>query len=699
MSKKKIGISFTTTNFQYYWNWFTENDLQYDVELVELSFVKNNLADIFSCDSFILTGGVDVDPSFYNGNKMYNNKPSSYQTDRDNFEKIIFEYAQTHSLPVLAICRGMQLVNVLQGGKLIQDLDELNNIHRKDGDIDKQHEVVAEKESLLLQITKSTKGNINSAHHQAINKNNLGNNLLINAFAKDGTAEGLEFENKNNKAFLLCVQWHPERIINKEENEFSINIKNRFLEETRKSIMKKLSVINPATEEIITEINTDNEESINKKFFQLKEAQPAWASVSLENRIACIEKFYALLEENKDELANTLTSETGKPLQQSHNELNGARSRIKFFIDNSAKHLAEELITTEGSTKEKIVYEALGIIANISAWNYPYLVGVNVFIPALIGGNAVFYKPSEYSILTGIHIQQLLYKAGVPENVFQIAIGRGDVGDLLLQLPLNGYFFTGSYKTGKYIAERVASKLVPCQLELGGKDPLYVMEDVEDINKTAEAALEGVVYNNGQSCCAVERIYVHEKIYDQFVDAYSMQIKKMKIGSPLDASTEIGPLSRKEQVDFLLSQINDAVEKGATLIAGGKSVGTKGYFIEPTVLTNVNHEMKIMKDESFGPVVGIQKVKDDDEALLLMQDTEYGLTAAVYSKNYERAEKNYEKNKHRNRVLELLRSGIRNASMERKKKFRTWNYVVFPGNTRVRTAESLSYSRVICFKF
>ncbi len=638
MIKKKIGISFTTTNFQYYWNWFTENDLQNDVELVELSFVKNNVADVFTCDSFILTGGVDVDPSLYNGNKIYNNQPSSYQIERDNFEKIIFEYAQTRSLPVLAICRGMQLVNVLHGGKLIQDLDELNITHRKDGDIDKQHEVNIEQKTLLSQITKSQKGNINSAHHQAINKNNLGENLLINAFAKDGTAEGMEFKNKTNKAFMLCVQWHPERIINKEENVFSINIKKRFLEETRNSTMKKLSIINPATEEIITEINEDNEESINKKFFLLKEGQPVWASISVDERIACIAKFHALLDENKDELANTLTSETGKPLQQSHNELNGARNRIKFFIDNSAKHLAEELITTEGSTKEKIVYEPLGIIANISAWNYPYLVGVNVFIPALIGGNAVFYKPSEYSTLTGINIQQLLYKSGVPENAFQIAVGRGTVGDLLLQLPLDGYFFTGSYKTGKYIAERVATKLVPCQLELGGKDPLYVMDDVADISKTAEAALEGVVYNNGQSCCAVERIYVHEKIYDQFVDSYTSQIKKMKIGSPVDASTEIGPLSRKEQVDFLLSQINDAVEKGATLLAGGKSISSKGYFIEPTVLTNVNHEMKIMKDESFGPVVGIQKVKDDDEALLLMQDTEYGLTAAIYSKNYERAE-------------------------------------------------------------
>ena len=399
-----------------------------------------------------------------------------------------------------------------------------------------------------------------------------------------------------------------------------------------------MQIINPATEEVITNIAEDTEQTIAKKFQLLKEGQALWSNVPLQKRIGCIARFYELLDEQKNELAAALTGEMGKPLQQSYNELNGARSRIKFFIDNSAKYLAEEWVNTEGSTKEKIVYEPLGVIANISAWNYPYLIGVNVFIPALIGGNAVFYKPSEYSTLTGMHMQRLLHLAGVPENCFQLAIGKGAAGEYLLQLPLNGYFFTGSYRTGKYIAEKVASKLVPCQLELGGKDPLYVMDDVEDIDTAAAAALEGVVYNNGQSCCAVERIYVHEAIYDKFVDSYVAQAKKLVVGNPMVPTTEIGPLSRKEQKDFLLSQIEDAASKGAIVLYGGKMLNGKGYFIEPTVLVNVNHQMRLMTEESFGPVVGIQKVKDDAEAVQLMLDTEYGLTAAVYSKSYERAE-------------------------------------------------------------
>lgn len=399
-----------------------------------------------------------------------------------------------------------------------------------------------------------------------------------------------------------------------------------------------MKIINPATEELIDDVTEDTDQSIAEKFLLLRQGQPRWAALPLAKRIACITRFYELLDEQKDILAKTLTAEMGKPLQQSYNELNGARSRIKFFIDNTARWLAEEWVVTDGATREKIVYEPLGVIANISAWNYPYLVGVNVFIPALLGGNAVFYKPSEYTTLTGQHIQRLLLQAGVPENAFQLAIGKRAAGEALLSLPLNGYYFTGSYKTGRHIAEKIAHRLVPFQLELGGKDPLYVADDVEDIEAVAAAALEGVVYNAGQSCCAVERIYVHEKVYDHFVAYYTALARKLVTGDPMEPGVELGPLNRKSQVDFLLEQVKDAVSKGAQLMTGGKTVNRPGYFIMPTVLTEVNHDMSIMKEESFGPVVGIQKVMNDAEAVSLMLDTEYGLTAAVYSKSFERAE-------------------------------------------------------------
>lgn len=398
-----------------------------------------------------------------------------------------------------------------------------------------------------------------------------------------------------------------------------------------------MTIVNPATQEIIQEIAEDSKAIITQKFQQLQKGQPAWAATPLTDRIAVIERFYDLLDAEKDALAKTLTTEMGKPLQQSYNEINGARGRIKYFIENAPRYLAEEWVTAEGGTKEKIVYEPLGVIANISAWNYPYLVGTNVFIPALIGGNAVLYKPSEYTLLTGLHIQRLLYKAGVPENVFAVAAGAAAAGETILALPLNGYFFTGSYATGKYIAEKTAHKLVPVQLELGGKDPLYIANDVADVKAAAIGTADGAFYNNGQSCCSVERIYVQQDIYDEYIAAFVQEVKSWKTGSPLEEGVYIGPLTRPAQVKLLEQQVKDALDKGAQLLSGGKKL--EGNYFEPTVLANVTNQMLVMRDESFGPIIGIMKVADDEEAVQLMQDTDYGLTAGVYSKDFARAEK------------------------------------------------------------
>jgi acyl-CoA reductase-like NAD-dependent aldehyde dehydrogenase len=399
-----------------------------------------------------------------------------------------------------------------------------------------------------------------------------------------------------------------------------------------------MQIINPATEEIITNPTEDNQASVELKFNELKIAQSMWARLSLAERITIVKGFADLLEQNIESLASILTSEVGKPLQQSRNEINGARARIKWLTENAEKYLADEIMFQDQSITEKISYEPLGVVCNISAWNYPYLVGVNVFVPALLAGNAVFYKPSEYSTLTGLEIEKLLKQAGVPASVFHVAVGGKEVGELLLNLPLDGYFFTGSYKTGKYIYEKVAPKMVPCQCELGGKDPLYVTDDIADIKAVAAGIADGAFYNNGQSCCAVERIYVHEKVYDQYVDEFVDEVKSWKIGKPTEQGVYIGPLSRKEQIAFLENQVADALQKGATLAAGGRRIEGKGFYFEPTVLLDVNHSMSVMKDESFGPIIGIMKVTGDDEAIQLMQDTEYGLTSSVYSNSQERAE-------------------------------------------------------------
>lgn len=400
-----------------------------------------------------------------------------------------------------------------------------------------------------------------------------------------------------------------------------------------------MKIINPATEEIIREIEEETKQGVQEKFQSLRTAQPGWNHIPLKERVKILQNFSVLLEKNIERLAMVLTSEVGKPLQQSRNEINGAIARTTWLTENAEKYLSDETMKVENGLEEKISYEPLGVICNISAWNYPYLVGVNVFVPALLAGNAVMYKPSEYATLTGFEIGKLLQQAGLPVNIFQVAVGAKDVGELLLELPFDGYFFTGSNKTGKYIYEKVASKMVPCQCELGGKDPLYVADDILEIKTVAAATADGAFYNNGQSCCSVERIYVQEKIYDEYVDEFLKEVKSWKIGLPTEEKIYIGPLSRKGQIAFLEQQVNDALQKGASLETGGKLLDGKGYFFEPTVLTNVNHSMTIMKDESFGPVIGIMKVKNDEEATQLMQDTDYGLTASVYSSNQDRAEK------------------------------------------------------------
>ena len=404
-----------------------------------------------------------------------------------------------------------------------------------------------------------------------------------------------------------------------------------------------MQIINPATEELIRELEEDTQESLEKKIQELRAAQPAWRSLPLAMRIQVIHAYSSLLEKNMEHLANILTSEMGKPLQQSRNEINGARSRIQWLAENAEKYLSDEVMANVQGMTEKISYEPLGVVANISAWNYPYLVGTNVFIPALLAGNAVLYKPSEYTTITGLEIGRLLKQAGIPPAIFHVAVGGKDVGEMLLDMSFDGYFFTGSYKTGKHIYEKVAPKMVPCQCEMGGKDPLYVADDVINISAVAAATADGAFYNNGQSCCAVERIYVHEKIFDQFVEEFVKEVQDYKMGSPVKPGVYIGPLARKEQVDVIEQQVDEAVKYGAKLHTGGKRGTDKGFYFEPTVLTDVTHQMSVMVDESFGPVIGIMKVKDDAEAIERMADTEYGLTAAVYSGDQNRAENILEK--------------------------------------------------------
>jgi acyl-CoA reductase-like NAD-dependent aldehyde dehydrogenase len=232
----------------------------------------------------------------------------------------------------------------------------------------------------------------------------------------------------------------------------------------------------------------------------------------------------------------------------------------------------------------------------------------------------------------------MLHECGIPDDVLIPVIGAGDAGAALLRQPVDGVFFTGSYATGHGIARALAGRLVKLQLELGGKDPVYVCEDV-DIARSAAGIADGAFYNTGQSCCSVERIYVQEKIFGEFVKAFVAEVKRFKVGNPESPGTYIGPLTRAPQLKVLEAQVRDATRKGAKVLTGGKRIKGRGNYFQPTVLVNVDHRMAVMRDETFGPVIGIMPVKDDAEAVALMNDTDYGLTAAVYTGDRKRAKK------------------------------------------------------------
>ena len=401
--------------------------------------------------------------------------------------------------------------------------------------------------------------------------------------------------------------------------------------------MNKLKIINPATGALIVEIDADDAASVATKSAQARAAQPKWATTSLADRKACIVRFRALLLERIEPLAHTLSAEVGKPIKQSRNEINGLITRIDFFLEKVESLTASETVMTDGAMTERIGHEPLGVIGNISAWNYPYFVGGNVFIPALLTGNAVLYKPSEFATLTGWHIARLLHEAGIAKDVFIPLIGAGPVGAALLDQKLDGVFFTGSYATGARIASIIGPRMTRLQLELGGKDPTYVRADA-DVKNAAESLADGAMYNTGQSCCSVERIYVHQRIYAAFVDAFVQTVRGFKIGNPMDETTYIGAITRAPQLDVLELQVADALSKGARLLMGGHRIKQAGNWFEPTVFADVNHDMELMREESFGPIIGIQSVTDDDEAIALMNDTRYGLTAGVFTRDAIAAE-------------------------------------------------------------
>jgi len=399
-----------------------------------------------------------------------------------------------------------------------------------------------------------------------------------------------------------------------------------------------LEVRNPATGEVVRSVAITEAGEIAQKIARARAAQPAWAARPYAERAATLAAFRTLLCDEVEECARLTTGEVGKPIRQARSEVRAVLERIDWNVEHVAEVLASTVVTSSGGVEERITYEPVGVVAHISAWNYPYFVGLGSIVPALLAGNAVCYKPSEYATLTGLRIVDLMHRSGVPVDVVHAIVGAGPTGAALVDADIDMVCFTGSYPTGRHVAAAAAERLLRVQLEMGGKDAAYVCDDV-DIEGAALAVAEGAFYNAGQSCSATERVYVHEAIWSDFVAALTEVVSEYRVGDPTDETTDMGPLARAVQIDLLESQLADAVGRGAKVLCGGDRIDRPGNWFAPTVVIDVPDDAALMRDESFGPVIGVVRVRDDQEAVVRMDDTDFGLGAAVFTPDRARAER------------------------------------------------------------
>jgi len=402
--------------------------------------------------------------------------------------------------------------------------------------------------------------------------------------------------------------------------------------------------VNPATGEVLRELECASEGDVETAVARAKSAQAAWAELGLRRRIGMLREFQQKLHAKKSEIAEAITREAGKPLAEALvTEVLVVLDAARFLIDNAWGLLRDEPVSHGNlATKLKsgwLVREPHGVIGIISPWNYPFSIPATETLAALVAGNAVVLKPSELTPLVALELASLLHAAGVPENVFQVVVGEGPVGAALLRSPIDKLVFTGSVTTGKRIAAAAAERLLPVVLELGGKDPMLVLDDA-DVDVASSAAVWGAFVNAGQACLSVERCYVHRSLYEPFLKACAEKTKKLNVGHGEDRETDVGPMIDERQLAIVESQVEDAKARGARVLTGGTRLPELGVnFYAPTVLAGVTQGMRIMREETFGPVLPVMAFDNDDEAVRLANDSEYGLAASVWTRDSRRGER------------------------------------------------------------
>lgn len=404
--------------------------------------------------------------------------------------------------------------------------------------------------------------------------------------------------------------------------------------------MSKLQCISPIDGSVYVERHLASNPEIQAALAKAEQAQALWKHTPVAERVAIGRRAIAAFAAKEDRLAEELCWMMGRPIRYAAGEIRGFVERASYMADIAESALADLQLPDKPGFTRFIRREPLGVALVVAPWNYPYLTAVNAVMPALLAGNAVLLKHSAQTPLCAERMVEAFVEAGLPDGVFQyLHLSHADTEQLIRAPTIQHVAFTGSVPGGAMVERAAAGRFISVGLELGGKDPAYVRADA-DLAHAVETAIDGAFFNSGQSCCGIERIYVHESLFDAFVEQAVALVKRYKLGRPDDPETTLGPLVRAEAADFVRGQINEAVAQGAIAHIDPASFALDrpgSAYLAPQVLTGVYHGMRVMTEESFGPVVGIQQVGSDEEAVQLMNDSEFGLTAAIFSRDVDGA--------------------------------------------------------------
>ncbi len=405
--------------------------------------------------------------------------------------------------------------------------------------------------------------------------------------------------------------------------------------------MQVQRTISPVDGSIYLERGLSSGASIERALEEAAAAQKKWKLVPLEERKAVCRKALAYFLTHADEIGSELTWQMGRPVRYTPNEIRkGFAERARYMIDIADEALADIAIPPADGFQRFIKREPLGVVFVVAPWNYPYLTSVNSVFPAILAGNSVIYKPAQQTPLCADRFAAAFAEAGLPEGVFQhLTLGHDQVAGIIGDSRINYVAFTGSVAGGQAVQKAIGERFIIAGLELGGKDPAYVRADA-DLGNAVENLVDGSFFNSGQSCCGIERIYVHESVFEDFTNAFRKLTLTYRLGNPFDPETTLGPMVRPSAAAFARQQVKEAIEKGAKPLiepSDFPAYPEDSAYMAPQVLIDVDHTMSVMTEESFAPVVGIMPVKDDEEAIRLMNDSRYGLTASIWTKDKEAA--------------------------------------------------------------